>query len=263
MSAPAGCDEQAEGIQRAMTDWFASSGGLRLERAEREILGRFAEDLFGYYLVYLHNPGGGADAFDNCPIRTRLHLCIDPGQAHCDLRALGEQLPLKSDSLDAVVLRHTLDFSVDPQQVLREVERTLIPEGRVLIAGFNPLSLWGVWRLFLHWRGRVPWCGHFLSYRRVADWLGLLGFDVEYTDVTAFAPPLPDRWQRRLGFLEPLGRRLWPMLAGVYVIRAVKRVSTVTPVKLHWQGLRILSPGGAIEPSARDGLTRERGGCEQ
>ena len=263
MSTPASCNERAPDVQRALTEWFASSGGLRLEVAEREILGRFAEDLFGYYLVHLHNPGKATNAFDACPIRNQLHLCIDPGGALCDLQALGEQLPLQSDSVDAMVLRHSLDFSLDPQQVLREVERVLIPEGRILIAGFNPLSLWGVWRLFLRGRGRVPWCGHFLSYRRVADWLGLLGFDIEYTDVAAFIPPLSDTWQRRLSFWELPGRRLWPMLAGVYMIRAVKRVSTVTPVKPHWQGLRVLSPGGAVEPSAREGLARKRGGCEQ
>ncbi len=251
MSTPSSCNDRAPEIHRALANWFGNPVGEKLAVAEQEMLEHFAESLFGYYLVQIDTIANDSVRFENCPIRHKLHVSAAADDAECDLCALGEQLPLQNDFLDAVVLRHTLDFSVDPQQLLREVERVLIPEGRVLIVGFNPLSLWGVWRLFLGWRGHVPWCGHFLSYRRVADWLGLLGFDIEYTDVAAFTPPLPPRWQQRLGFLEGLGRRVWPMLAGVYVIRAVKRVSTVTPVKLRWHGLRVLSPGGVIEPSAR------------
>jgi SAM-dependent methyltransferase len=171
-------------------------------------------------------------------------------------RALSEQLPLASDTVDLVVLPHTLDFSLDPHLVLREAERILIPEGRVLIVGFNPISLWGLWRGALRWRGGVPWCGRFLSYRRIVDWLVLLGFDIEYSDVCAFAPPLDsDRWARRLDRAEGLGRRVWPMLAGVYVVRAVKRVSTIRPIKSGWSSLRVFGPS-AIEPSARNGVQR-------
>lgn len=256
MNTPSSCNDRLPQIHRALAAWFDSPAGAWLRDAEREILERFGEDLFGYYLVELEPVAGMGIPFGGSPVRHKLRLSPVPGEPGPDLYALGEQLPLRGDSVDAVVLRHTLDFSVDPQQLLREVERVLIPEGRVLIVGFNPLSLWGLSRLFLRWRGKVPWCGHFLSYRRVADWLGLLGFDIEYTDVAAFVPPLPAQWERRLGLVERLGRRVLPMFGGVYVIRAVKRVSTITPVKLRWHGLRVLSPAGVIEPSAR----REREG---
>jgi SAM-dependent methyltransferase len=258
MSTPSTCDDRVPDISRALGEWFESPAGARLNVTEKEILERFSEGLFGYYLLHVQGVPDSADALSSCAIGDKLRLTAPPAQAGSDLCALAEQLPLQSDCLDAVVLRHTLDFSVDPQQVLREVERVLIPEGRVLIVGFNPLSLWGLWRLVLRWRGRVPWCGHFFPYRRVADWLGLLGFDIEYTDVTAFEPPLPDRWLRYMGRLDRVGRKVWPMLAGVYVIRAVKRVSTVTPIRPRWHGLRVLSPnGGMVEPSARDGLMQK------
>lgn len=239
--------------------WFLGPSGSRLAEAEADILHRFVENLFGYHLVSVRNCGVGADCLESCPVRNKLILCTDARNDGCDLRARAEQLPLKTDSLDAVVLRHTLDFATDPHQVLREVDRILIPDGRVLIVGFNPVSIWGLWRMVLKWRGRAPWCGHFLPYRRVADWLHLLGFDIEYTDVAAFAPPLPEKWHARLGGLERLGRRALPMFAGVYVIRAVKRVSRVTPIRLRWHGLRVLSPGGLVEPSARQGLVNEKG----
>ena len=64
---------------------------------------------------------------------------LRPVSLTCDFT----ELPFASHSLDLVVLPHVLEFSTDPHQVLREVERVLIPEGQVIICGFNPTSLWG------------------------------------------------------------------------------------------------------------------------
>jgi len=251
------CEEDQQELHHALRDWFSHAAGARLLHAERELLDRLSEDVFGYHLVQVQDFGHQRGCFTQCPVQFRslLDLCAEatPGASAA---ASSEQLPLASDSVDLVVLPHTLDFSIDPHQVLREVERILIPEGRVLIVGFNPLSFWGIWRLALRWRGSVPWCGHFLSYRRIVDWLGLLGFDVEYSDVCAFAPPMRrEGWAHRFASLERLGRRVWPMIAGVYAVRAVKRVSTVRPIQTRWPGLRVLGPR-AIEPSTRNGVHR-------
>jgi ubiquinone/menaquinone biosynthesis C-methylase UbiE len=158
-----------------------------------------------------------------------------------------QHLPVASDSVDAVILPHTLDFASNPHQVLREVERALIPEGRVIIIGFNPFSLWGLWRLFGRWRGAVPWCANFVSYPRLNDWLTLMGFDVERADVMEFRPPTR---ASRLESVERVGRRVWPMLAGIYAVRAVKRVSRVTPLQPRWARLRALQPR-PVEPTVR------------
>ncbi len=261
MSTFSRCEERLGDLGHALADWFSRAAGAHLQRQEAQILERFSEGVFGYYLASVQGVGGHSELLAAFAVKNRIVAEAAPGPG-VDLVAMAEQLPLQGDSLDVVLLRHSLDFAVDPQQVLREVERVLIPEGRVLIVGFNPFSLWGLWRLFLRWRRRVPWCGHFLSYRRVADWLGLLGFDIEYTDVAGFTPPMPERWQDRLGFLERVGRRVWPMLAGVYVIRAVKRVSTVTPVRLRWHGLRVSAPRGVVEPTTREGMRRAGAGHE-
>src|SRR5690606_41680254 len=55
-----------------------------------------------------------------------------------------EQLPFDTQSIDLIVMPHTLEWCADPHQVLREVERVLMPEGRVVLTGFNPYSLWGL-----------------------------------------------------------------------------------------------------------------------
>ena len=53
---------------------------------------------------------------------------------------LAEHRPCRAASR-AGVPRH-------PHRILREAERVLMPEGSIIISGFNPLSLWGASRLF-------------------------------------------------------------------------------------------------------------------
>jgi SAM-dependent methyltransferase len=241
------CQQENGELSRAVAEWFAQPPGSRLLDAEREILSGMVSDLFGYGLLQLGALGDN-DFLAHCPIRQQYLIGLDQSLAGGnDIAASVQQLPIASDCMDAVVIAHVLDFSADPHQVLREVERVLIPEGRVLIVGFNPFSLWGLWRLFGRWRGRVPWCGRFLSYPRINDWLSLMGFDIERTDVLEFRPPLRNA---RSESIERLGRQYWPMFAGVYVVRAVKRVSRVTPLREQWSRLRVLKPRVA-EPSVR------------
>jgi SAM-dependent methyltransferase len=244
------CFRENDAIAQALVDWQAAQPGLRLALHEREVLSGMVGDLFGYHLLHMGELGPDLDHLAHCPVR---HKTLISHRARQDMQegvliAEGQHLPVASDSIDVVIMAHTLDFSPDPHQVLREAERVLIPEGRVIVVGFNPYSLWGLWRLFGRWRGAVPWCGHFLSYPRLSDWLTLMGFDVERMDVLEFRPPTRST---RLDAIERLGRRVWPMLAGAYVVRAVKRVSRVTPVKQRWSRLRVLGPR-AIEPTVRE-----------
>jgi SAM-dependent methyltransferase len=216
---------------------------------EHEILAAMVDDLFGYRLLELGGTGTDGSYLNHCPIKQKIRVAArQTGHSGSAMFADAQQLPIAADSIDAVILSHMLDFAPDPHQVLREVERVLIPEGRVLIAGFNPLSLWGLWRLFGRWRGNVPWCGHFLSYRRLHDWLGLLGFDVEQMDVSEFRTPTRSA---RFESVERWGRHYWPVFGGVYVVRAVKRVSRVTPLPQQWSRLRALDPR-LVEPSVRE-----------
>jgi hypothetical protein len=97
----------------------------------------------------------------------------------------------------------------------------------------------------------VPWCGDFLTPFRIGDWLSLLGFQVEMQEMLMFRPPWRRALPQQLSFLGTLGRRYWPLLAGVYAIRAVKRVSTLTPLRPSWKTCRHVITGGAVEPTAR------------
>jgi len=125
---------------------------------------------------------------------------------------------------------------------LREVDRVMMPEGRLVIIGFNPWSLWGLRSTLGPSRGEVPWNGHFVSLLRVKDWLALLGFDVSAGRLTAYAPPfVSEGVRRRFAFMEPAGDRWWAVGGAVYMLQAIKRV----------RGMRLITPAWQ-EKSARE-----------
>jgi SAM-dependent methyltransferase len=152
-----------------------------------------------------------------------------------------EELPFAAQSLDLLVLPHALEFADDPHQVLREVERVLIPEGHLVITGFNPVSLWGARQVLGRALGApfLPVAGQFLHLPRLKDWLKLLGFEVNRGRFGCYAPPAhSEKWLSRFGFMERAGDRWWPVCGAVYMVSAVKRVT----------GMRLI---GAIKKERR------------
>lgn len=241
----------------SLEHWYRTPLGREVAALESECLTELLHDTFGYYLVQVGLGLCFRDVLASSRIR---HRVVVPGQwsaGHPGLAVVGspQALPLAADAVDAVLLPHTLDFAPDPRLVLREVERVLIPEGRVIVVGFNALSSWGLLRLLFRYRRRVPWCGRFLTAYKVEDWLSLLGFDVEMRKQLMFRPPLRAALGPRLSVLDTLGQGVWPALSGVYVVKAVKRVSTLTPLRPSWTARHAILSSGAIEPSARHPLT--------
>ncbi|WP_242464001.1 class I SAM-dependent methyltransferase [Thiococcus pfennigii] len=269
MPTPPMTDCRAPGAAlRCLEEWYATPLGRELAAKEGACLERMLCDTFGYYLLQV----GLVDALDGvlagCRIRNRILLPDGPASGRAGQGGRVQvivdpgRLPIASDSIDAVVLPHVLEFADDARQVLREAERVLIPEGRVIILGFNNLSLWGLRRQLARGQRqrRVPWCGSFLTPFRVADWLSLLGFDVEIEERMMYRPP----WRRTLfpdsTLFDAIGERLWPTFAGVFAIRAVKRVSTLTPLKPSWRQRRALLSGRRpVRPTVR--LVRRPGGA--
>jgi SAM-dependent methyltransferase len=241
-------------VDNDLKQWFSTPLGSMLLDQESEALKSALSGVFGHYLVQVGFPDLEKEsiAYDSL----KFHVLAAPGTPDRErsrwIRTDPSRLPIATDSIDAVLIQHTLDFY--PHQVLREADRILIPEGRLIILGFNPWSLWGLWRVFRRRSGRVPWCGRFLSLGRVTDWLSLLGFDVESTDALMFRPPLRHKGlMNRFAIMERLGARWWPIMSGVYLLVAVKRVSTLTPLKPGWKLPTGILGGRAIEPTTRNG----------
>ena len=239
----------------AIHRWLMGPPGRLVLGQGADILREWVPGVFGYRAAQLGAvPWPEEDPLETSPIRHRIRVEVArhprvPGGLIAD----PAQLPFASDSLDLAVLPFTLDFCPDPTQVLREVERVLIPNGRLISLNFNPWSLWGLRRLAARVtrRPEPPWTGSFISYVRMNDWLNLLGLEVEQTDVAVFRPPAgTEKMLKRTEFLESPGRRFWPMLAGVYDVQAVKLVRRLTPLS---PVRRRLAPfgSGVLEPTTR------------
>jgi len=219
----------------ALGAWFGHGAGLRLLENEQQLFAGKLSNLFGYHLVQVGQLSA-IDLLAGSRINQRYVLDLDDAAdtpcAHTCFRARASELPIDSDCVDVVVMPHVLEFDSRPHEVLREAARILVPEGQLLISVFNPISLAGVWRLALKHKGGVPWSGHFFTQYRLRDWLELLGFELQATQTLFYTPPLGStRVQKLLEPLDTLGRILWPLFAGVYILSARKRSSTLTPIR--------------------------------
>ncbi len=243
------CQVSAAHSRKRLRDWYHSEVGQALGDQEQYQLDEVLSNLFGYHLVQLGHPLE-RDLLEASRIHHRVVVESESENVPA-VSCLSDfcALPFASDSLDVVVLPHTLEFEHDPHQLLREVERTLIPEGHVVILGFNPWSLWGWLRVLVGWRHHVPWCGHFFSTLRIRDWLALLGFDTVLVRGYFYRPPIQHKGVlQRLLPLERWGGHWWPFAGAGYILVAKKRVTTLTPIKPRWRSQRILG-GRLAEPT--------------
>ena len=145
------------------------------------------------------------------------------------------ELPFASVSLDLVVLPHVLERAADPYQVLREVDRVLRPEGRLIVTGFNPVSLWGARQAMLRGvvRPFLPPDARPIGLPRLRDWLRLLSFEPDRGRFGCYVPPCrTQRWLQRLQWVEKAGDRWWPICGALYLLSSVKRV----------RGMRLIGP---------------------
>ncbi|RYF26009.1 MAG: SAM-dependent methyltransferase [Comamonadaceae bacterium] len=235
--------------------WFDSPPGRYLLAWEQDRYDELVADLFGYHALQVGMPGLQGLRANRMPHRWlalgAAEALLVPGQAgragasaegpFASLLADPVALPFADASLDLVLLPHALELSVDPHVALREVERVLVPEGKVVISGLNPLSLWGVrqrrerlyQRVGLGGSLYLPDVGEFIAPGRMRDWLRLLSFEVETVSFGCYRPAVRQmRWLDSFEWMDALGARWWPILGAAYVVVAVKRV----------HGMRLLSP---------------------
>ncbi len=241
-------------LARNMREWFGQQPGRAYLEQEKASLSELIPKLFGYYLIQLGMAESLDDVMQECRVGSCLVLAADKSSdpVRIDVQVNIPQLPIASDSVDSVLLPHTLDFSSNPHQVLRETERVLIPDGRIIISGFNPWGVWGLYKLLLQHRGRVPWCAQFISLFRLQDWLRLLNFNVEIIKPVMYRPPLKsEAMLNRLLFLEKLNPKYFSFFSAGYVIQAVKRVTTYTPVRPGWRKKARVVSSKLLEPTTR------------
>jgi SAM-dependent methyltransferase len=225
--------DQIEAPAAMLAEWFDTPQGRYVLGWEQGQFDSAVDDVFGYHAVQV-----GLPEVDFLR-RSRIPLRLSAGEdERASVRSQAGSLPFATQSIDLVVLPHVLEFSVNPHQILREAERVLMPGGSIVIAGFNPLSLWGVRRALRRRSDGYPWSGRFIGLLRLRDWLKLLGFELNGGRFGCYAPPFTGgAWLDRSRFMEKAGQRWWPIAGGVYVVRAVKHVVGMRRVLPSWREL--------------------------
>jgi len=234
--------EQREMSITGIDEWLSTTQGRYVITWEQDKIDAVVDDLFGYNALQLGLPQIPFLANNRIPLR---QIAGETGKVDvlCDLR----ELPFAANSIDLVILPHVLEFHDDRHQILREVERILIPDGQLVITGFNPLSLWGVRRKLPGNPDTFPMNGNYISVLRLKDWLQLLNFEVDRGNFGCYAPPCQnEKWLRRWNFLEAAGDRWWSFAGGVYMLRAIKRVRGMRMIMPDWNQKK--APAKAFTP---------------
>jgi len=231
----------------ALGSWLESAPGNYVRVWEQAQLDALTSDIFGFNAMQIGLPQIDALGANRMPHKWLSDTQVpeaDKDGKKSPVVVVHDfaELPFGSQSLDLVVLPHILEFAAEPHQVLREVERVLIPEGQLIVCGFNPASLWGMRQI----TGRVsgshylPRHGEFISLPRLKDWLKLLNMEVSRGHFGCYAPPCrTERWLNRFSFMEKAGDRWWPYLGAVYMVQAIKRV----------KGMRLVGPAWSRAPA--------------
>jgi SAM-dependent methyltransferase len=216
---------------QGFADWLETPQGAYVRDWEQQKHDQIVADIFGFNAAQIGLPQLDYLRANRMPFRFR---CDDAaGGGKVAVRATALHLPFAANSVDLVVLPHALEFEDNPHQVLREVERVLVPEGSVVVTGFNPFSLWGARRRLARRALPPPWRGNYISVPRLKDWFALLGFETRAGAFGCYAPPArQEKWLRRWQFMELAGDRWWSFAGGVYVMQAIKRV----------HGMRLITP---------------------
>ena len=233
----------------SIEEWYQSPLGEQTFSAEKLSVNEIISRLFGYHILQIglenqnlidESPAGHKIIFSSAwypGVRKAVTDC--------------ERLPLASDSIDAIVLYHALDFTDDSHELLREVTRVLRPGGQMLIIGFNPVSIWGMWRLFKR-KKSLPWKGRFLSIRRLSDWLRLLNLHIDSINTCVhFLPFNINRVLNYAEIMENFGRRLKSPFGGSYSIRCVKQVVPITPIVTRRRSIRSAASAFPVTENVR------------
>jgi SAM-dependent methyltransferase len=229
-------------------DWLQTPLGQALLQQETRVVEEALDGIFGEECLQL-GVWGENRTFTRFARTQRCAVIAETATGRPSAVARFHQLPLENDSIDAVLLPHTLDYTDRPHEILREVDRVLRADGQIVILGFKPFGLWGLRRL-IPGAGMPPGADHLISERRLRDWLKLLDMRIQSSLHYFFRWPLPRRKVGTSRKWELRGQALWPELAACYMLTAQKRVSTLTPVRPLWRSKPKVVTGLA-EPTTR------------
>ncbi|MBN2865838.1 MAG: methyltransferase domain-containing protein [Thiotrichales bacterium] len=249
-----------QGFQQFLQKWYQTPKGQKLLNQESRLVEKAISNLFGYYLVQL----GGAENhawMDFSRVSNKLILddYIDPqtiaewknkraqsvqeSHKHNDpywVKAELDYLPFRKDSVDVMVLPHTLETVSDPYYLLRQVDTNLMPEGHIVLTGFNPLAC-AILKAQLSKDGKSFREANLVRSSRVTEWLKVLGYEIEqvrFSTISCFTGTTDSDSVTGWRLLERTEKSLSRMgveFGNVYCIVARKRVDSPKLVGAAWK----------------------------
>lgn len=235
--------------QADIATWFATPLGMRVFAEEQRYIDTLLADMFGYHLMsmsvlphairveasptshqFLVNPFSVSACHDLVKKEAEKKYSI--------VRAKFEDLPIASNSIDVALLHHVLDFSSNPHQLLREATRALMPNGHIILVGFNPWSLLGGNRALSCVLSHSHFYRqHHLHVARLKDWFKVLELELVYSDKGYFGLPLNGYSSPKL---ETIGKKIYPCFGGFYVLVLRKSVTPMRMIKSSWKNKKVL-----------------------
>src|SRR3954464_2589952 len=113
-----------------MQEWFETPPGRYLLAWEEAEFERAVADIFGYHALQLGLPGLDALAANRMPNRWLAldrEASLKPSARKAHVLTEYGALPFEENSLDLVVLPHSLELNLDPHTTSREVGRVVVP----------------------------------------------------------------------------------------------------------------------------------------
>lgn len=236
-------------IDHEVFDWLQTPLGESLLAQEARVVEEALDGIFGEEMLQLGHWGDPLTFLRYSRTQRATLIAEEVGESSPSAVGHLHRLPVASNSIDSVLLPHTLDFSDRPHAILREVDRILRSDGQLVVLGFRPGGLWGLRRL-VPGAGMPPGADHLVPDRRLRDWLQLLDMRIQSLTGYFFRWPLPGLKRPASPTWERRGRRWWPEISACYMLTAQKRVSTLTRVRPVWRKQpKVVS--GLAEPSTR------------
>jgi SAM-dependent methyltransferase len=235
--------------------WLETPLGARFLEDEQRTAAQALDTVFGEHLVQIGQWGAPETFLAHA--RTQKKTLIDwREQAQADMITSPSRLAITSDSVDAILLPHTLELVASPHALLREVGRVLRADGHLIILSFATGPLWGAYHLFAG-SGRTPAMLRRMRDRRLRDWLELLSFAIGSVEPYCHVLPISRfAWFSRVPE-ERWAKRWLPFLRGGVCLAAQKRVLPLTPVRKLMPARRLQVVGGLVEPTTRTTHGRE------
>lgn len=226
--------------------WRELPAGEMLWQLEQACFNQLSQRLFGYHLLKVGQLSADI-SLSQCAIRHHVGIG-ERQQPNVDVIGAATQLPFAEQSIDAVIMAHTLDYAQDPHAVLRDIDRVVTHSGYVLLSGFNPFSITALGKLLPTEKNQYLSEARFFSAHRVKDWLQLLSYDIVAEQRLVFSMLSCHRfWQRHPQWQNTL-QRLCPWANAVYMILARKRIYPLTPIRQRKRAPALLHPHAGLSP---------------